>query len=188
MLKGLITLPFVSAFSIPSAAARFISKDNGYLSEDARNSLKDLKGVLPKGKLGKYEISRLILGCNPMGGWSHSRDLSYVGQLSRLWHTETKMKETWAISEQSGINLCNLVEFQYKAFNEYKKETGSKMLNNCQCSIGSPGDRLAPVRKAVDNGADFVCLGMYDFQVVDDVNLAINILSTLGKRERPLYS
>jgi len=96
------------------------------------------------------------LGCNPMGGWSHSRDLSYVGQLSKHWHTATKMKETWAVAEQAGINFCNLVEFQYKAFNEFKKETGSKMLNNCQCSIGQPDDRLAPVKKAVDNGADFI--------------------------------
>lgn len=91
-----------------------------------------------------------------MGGWSHSRDLSYVGQLSKHWYTDTKMKETWAIAEQAGINFCNLVEFQYKAFNEYKKETGSKMLNNCQCSIGQPNNRLAPVKKAVDNGADFI--------------------------------
>lgn len=91
-----------------------------------------------------------------MGGWSHSRDLTYVGELSKHWFTEKKMKETWAIAEAAGINFCNLVEFQYKAFNEYKKETGSKMLNNCQCSIGKPDDRLAPVKKAVDDGADFI--------------------------------
>ena len=42
--------------------------------------------------------------------------------------------------------------------------------------------------KAFENGADFVCLGMYDFQVVDDVNLTIDILGSLGKRERPWYS
>jgi hypothetical protein len=91
-----------------------------------------------------------------MGGWAHSRDLPYVGQLSKRWHTETKMKETWAVAEQAGVNLCNLGEFQYKAFNEYKKETGGKMLNNCQCLIGQPNDRLAPVRKAVDDGADMI--------------------------------
>jgi len=62
-----------------------LSKDQGYLTEEAKASLKKLKGVLPKGKLGKYEISRLVIGCNPMGGWSHSRDLNYVGQLSKHW-------------------------------------------------------------------------------------------------------
>jgi hypothetical protein len=156
LLKGLAALPFAGSFSISSAASHILSKDRGYLTEEAKTSLKDLKGVLPKGKLGKYEVSRIVLGCNPMGGWAHSRDLSYVGQLSKRWHTETKMKETWAVAEQAGVNLCNLGEFQYKAFNEYKKETGGKMLNNCQCLIGQPNDRLAPVRKAVDDGADMI--------------------------------
>lgn len=156
LLKGLMALPLVGSFSYSAASARMPSENQGYLTEEALASLKNLKGVLPKGKVGNYEISRLVLGCNPMGGWSHSRDLSYVGQLSRRWHTETKMKETWAIAEQAGINLCNLVAFQYKTFNEYKRETGSKMLNNCQCSIGRPSDRLAPVKKAVDNGADLI--------------------------------
>jgi hypothetical protein len=156
LLKGLAALPFAGSFTFASSATRMLSKDQEYLTEEAKVSLKKLKGVLPKGKLGKYEISRLVLGCNPMGGWSHSRDLPYVGQLSKHWHTETKMKETWAIAENAGINFCNLVEFQYKTFNEYKKETGSKMLNVCQCSIGPSNDRLAPVKKAVDDGADFI--------------------------------
>ena len=156
LLKGLAILPFIGSLSVASAAGRMLSKDNGYLTEEAKASLKNLKGLLPKGKLGKHEISRLVIGCNPMGGWSHSRDLSYVGQLSKHWHTDTKMKETWAIAEQAGINFCNLVEFQYNAFNEYKRETGSKMLNVCQCSIGPPSDRLAPVKKAIDIGADFI--------------------------------
>jgi hypothetical protein len=156
LLKGLAVLPFAGGYSVVSSAARMFSNDHDYLTEEANSSLKKLKGVIPKGKLGKFEISRLVMGCNPMGGWSHSRDLPYVGQLSKHWHTEIKMKETWAIAEQAGINFCNLVEFQYKAFNEFKKETGSKMLNVCQCSIGEPDDRLKPVKKAVADGADFI--------------------------------
>ena len=154
LLKGLAALPFLGSLSITSAAGRMLSKDEGYLTEEAKATLNNLKGVLPKGKLGKHEISRLVIGCNPMGGWSHSRDLSYVGQLSKRWHTNTKMKETWAIAEEAGVNFCNLVEFQYPVFNEFKKETGSKMLNVCQCSIGKPDDWLAPLKKAVDDGAD----------------------------------
>jgi hypothetical protein len=156
LLKGLAMLPFAGSFSIFSSAARMLSNEQGYLTEEAKASLKNLKGVLPKGKLGKHEISRLVMGCNPMGGWSHSRDLPYVGQLSKHWHTEKKMKETWALAEQAGVNFCNLVEFQYKTFNEFKKETGSKMMNVCQCSIGEPNDRLKPVKKAVADGADFI--------------------------------
>jgi hypothetical protein len=156
LLKGLAMLPFAGSFSIFSSASGMLSNEQGYLTEEAKASLKNLKGVLPKGKLGKHEISRLVMGCNPMGGWSHSRDLPYVGQLSKHWHTEKKMKETWALAEQAGVNFCNLVEFQYKTFNEFKKETGSKMMNVCQCSIGEPNDRLKPVKKAVADGADFI--------------------------------
>jgi hypothetical protein len=156
LLKGLAALPLFGGLSDTAASARQTSKDSGYLTDEAKAALQNLKGVLPKGKLGKWEVSRLVIGCNPMGGWSHSRDLSYVGTLSRHWHTNQKMKETWAIAEQAGVNFCNLVEFQYPIFNEYKKETGSKMLNVCQCSIGQPADRLAPLRKAVDNGTDCI--------------------------------
>ena len=34
-------------------------------------------------------------------------------------------------------------------------------------------------------GADFLCVGMYDFQIVDDVNICMNILRADIKRERP---
>jgi hypothetical protein len=37
---------------------------------------------------------------------------------------------------------------------------------------------------AFDSGADFICVGMYDFQVVDDVNLAASILQNGIQRER----
>ena len=40
-------------------------------------------------------------------------------------------------------------------------------------------------RYAFKNGADFICVGMYDFQIVDDVNIALNALSGNFPRERP---
>ncbi len=38
---------------------------------------------------------------------------------------------------------------------------------------------------AFENGADFVCAGMYDFQMVEDVNIASDILSGNLNRNRP---
>ena len=38
---------------------------------------------------------------------------------------------------------------------------------------------------AFSSGADFICVGMYDFQIVDDVNIALNVLKSDLKRERP---
>jgi len=40
-------------------------------------------------------------------------------------------------------------------------------------------------RYAFENGADFICVGMYDFQLVDDVNLCCNILASDLPRNRP---
>lgn len=41
---------------------------------------------------------------------------------------------------------------------------------------------------AFSGGADFVCVGMYDFQIVDDVNIALAVLKQDLPRERPWYA
>jgi uncharacterized membrane protein YphA (DoxX/SURF4 family) len=43
-------------------------------------------------------------------------------------------------------------------------------------------------RYAFENGADFVCAGMYDFQMVEDVNIACEVLKSDLKRERNWYA
>ncbi|MBK9390103.1 MAG: DoxX family protein [Bacteroidetes bacterium] len=43
-------------------------------------------------------------------------------------------------------------------------------------------------RYAFENGADFICAGMYDFQMVEDVNIACDILKSDIKRERQWYA
>ncbi len=42
----------------------------------------------------------------------------------------------------------------------------------------------AGFRYAFENGADFICVGMYDFQIVDDVNIATDTLSQKLDRRR----
>jgi hypothetical protein len=37
---------------------------------------------------------------------------------------------------------------------------------------------------AFESGADFICVGMYDFQIVDDVNLVLEVLQTRLARQR----
>jgi hypothetical protein len=41
------------------------------------------------------------------------------------------------------------------------------------------------LKYAFNNGADFVCLGMYDFQMVEDVNIALEAFAGAKKRLRP---
>lgn len=38
---------------------------------------------------------------------------------------------------------------------------------------------------AYQNGADFICVGMYDFQMVEDTNIAVKALAQAKERDRP---
>lgn len=157
LLKGLFTLPFYGG--VVYAAA----KENSLNGPDSHTGatlvfknfdLKDLKGKLPTGKLGKMEVSRLIMGCNLIGGWAHSRDLHYVGNLFRKYNTEPKIFETFDIAEKSGINTTNLVVNFYPFFNKYKKMTGSKMQSISQAFIfPDKPDKFEELKKIIDYGA-----------------------------------
>jgi uncharacterized membrane protein YphA (DoxX/SURF4 family) len=43
-------------------------------------------------------------------------------------------------------------------------------------------------RWAFENGADFICVGMFDFQVVHDVNVTIDVLNNLSNRKRDWFA
>ena len=43
------------------------------------------------------------------------------------------------------------------------------------------------IRYAFENGADFVCVGMFDWQVVEDANIVNNTLATLENRQRQWF-
>ena len=43
-------------------------------------------------------------------------------------------------------------------------------------------------RYAFENGADFICVGMFDYQIIEDVNLVNEILNDGLNRTRPWYS
>ena len=86
-------------------------------------------GVLPTGKIGELEVSRLILGTNHITFYMHSRDLLYVNDLSRHYNTEEKIIETFAAAENQGVNLFMThsdpkIE---KVFREYRDHRGGKM-------------------------------------------------------------
>ena len=40
-------------------------------------------------------------------------------------------------------------------------------------------------RYAYENGADFLCVGMFDFQVAEDVEIALAALEKTRNRDRP---
>jgi uncharacterized membrane protein YphA (DoxX/SURF4 family) len=331
LLKGLAGIPFLAVFAgafvknMTEAGPDVVS---GATIKVDFKQVKDLKGKLPEGKLGDLTISRMIMGCNLIGGWSHARDLIYADKLFKAYNNERKIIETFYLAEQAGINTTFMVTQFYPIFNKYKKIYNSNMQSICQAMLpdkdffsdldvaisskptaiyiqGGEGDRycnagrfdelkkalayikdhgflagvgahslesikaceregipadfyvktfhmdkywsahpienrveysvighaspdhnqfhenmwdLFPLqtieymkqlnkpwfafkvlaagaiepkdgfRYAFENGADFICVGMFDFQIIDDVNTAVEVLSTLKNRERKWFS
>jgi uncharacterized membrane protein YphA (DoxX/SURF4 family) len=92
-----------------------------------RKDLSELQGELPCGKIGKHEISRLVIGGNLIGGWAHARDLIYADQLFKAYNSERKVYETLMLAESAGINAINIGFVSNDLIRKYKKATGSKL-------------------------------------------------------------
>jgi len=331
LIKALTGLPIFALFA--GAFFRNLSETgpdavSGATIKVDYKQAKDVKGKLPTGKLGDLTISRMVMGCNLIGGWSHARDLIYANTLFKAYNNERKIIETFRLAELSGINTTFMVTQYYATFNKYKQIYNSNMQSICQAMLpdkdffsdldtairskptaiyiqGGEGDRYASAgkfdmlkkaieyikshgfqagigahsletikacereginadfyvktfhhdnywsahplenreeysvigqsspdhnrfhenmwdlfplktaeymkgvnkpwfafkvlaagaiepkdgfRHAFENGADFICVGMFDFQVVDNVNTAIETLGSLGARERKWFS
>ncbi len=171
-LKNLAALPVLGAMGW-GAMSNFktygVDVMSGATIQIKQTALKDLKGELPKGKIGKHEISRLIAGGNLIGGWAHSRDLIYVPELFRAYNTEQKVYETLMLAEQAGINTINIGFPSNPLLAKYKKMTGSKIkvitqvgpnLDNQKLSdVGSHTNKklyFEYIDKAIDFGVDII--------------------------------
>lgn len=264
-------------------------------------TLADLRGKMPMGKIGKMPLSRVFLGGNQMGGWVNARDLGYVRRLSLAYSTKQKIFDTLRMAEKCGVNTLLTNPKLGPIVNEYWDRGGtiqfisdcggcSDLVEGVKASIGfgatagylhggradravAKGDfdllkraldllkaegipagigghLLETVRGCVDrglkpdfwmktlhrsdypsypvyhkcedpdgtiaymqgleepwiafkvlaqgairpkvafpwcfaNGADFLCVGMYDFELVENVNLACNVLADDIRRSRP---
>jgi uncharacterized membrane protein YphA (DoxX/SURF4 family) len=116
-------------------------------------SLNDLKGELPQGTLGKLRISRLILGGNLIGGYSHSRDLIYGSQLFKAYNTDRKVFETLELAERAGINTFCSDPNELPLFTKYRELNSSKMQTLVQVwGSPKPTDLKGTIDKAIDYG------------------------------------
>jgi uncharacterized membrane protein YphA (DoxX/SURF4 family) len=155
LLKGLAGIPVLALFS----GALF--KNMSELGPDAVSGAtikvdfkqkNDLKGKLPEGKLGKLNVSRMVMGCNLIGGWSHARDLIYSDKLFKAYNNERKIIETLYLAEQAGINTSFMVTQYYQTFNKYKSIYNSNMQSICQAMLPDK-DFFSNLNMAIDAGA-----------------------------------
>jgi hypothetical protein len=112
------------------------------------------KATVPIGKIGKVSISRLICGGNLISGYAHSRDLIYVSPLLKHYFSDEKILETWAVSEQHGINTMILNPSDQRAVKLYEKHRARGGKIQYLAQVGPSKDDLnTDVKQAKDAGA-----------------------------------
>jgi uncharacterized membrane protein YphA (DoxX/SURF4 family) len=141
-------------------------------------SLKDLKGELPQGTLGNFKVSRVILGGNLIGGYSHSRDLVYGSQLFKAYNTDRKVFETLELAERAGINTFCADPNELPLFAKYRELNSSKMQTLVQVwGHPKPTDLRGTVDKAIDYGGTL----LYIRGVEGDLFVKNEQIDVLGK-------
>ena len=173
LLKNLATLPVLGLFGWGAGrSAKLYGTDtlSGATIQINQVALNELKGELPKGKIGNQELSRLVMGGNLINGSAHARDLIYAGPLFKAYNTEKKIFETLMLCEQAGINSINIGFGQMPTMAKYKKLTGSKIKVIVQVGVQIEGyplwsynktqtkDTYASVAHSIDHGADIIQL------------------------------
>lgn len=120
---------------------------------------------LPMGRIGKLKISRIICGGNLIGGWAHSRDLTYVSSLVVAYHTDEKVFQTLELAEENGINTILTNPVSDRVINRYWNERGGKIQWISDCA-GGP-DIKTGIKRSIDNGvhAAYIQGGLADSAV-----------------------
>ena len=106
------------------------------------------KKQIPVAKIKGLEVSRVIMGGNLFGGWAHSRDLVYVSELVKAYHTDDKVFQTLQMAEQGGINALITNPVLTPVIQKYWK-LGGKM----QFISDGGWDYKTDIQKSIDAGA-----------------------------------
>ena len=112
--------------------------------------LSKLEGTIPTARIGNVELSRLFLGGNLIGGWAHSRDLTYVSDLVKAYHTDEKVFQTLHMAECAGINTLLTNPRLARVINDYWRKEGGKIQFFSDCADGPIAEGA---RKSIDTGA-----------------------------------
>jgi hypothetical protein len=125
-----------------------------HLSAPAQEAAPEPVKGLQRGKFGKYEVSRLIIGGDPVSGIAHAGELVYQADFMKQYFTTPKILETLTLAEQNGINtlLMRADDRIISHYNQYTKERGGK-LQWIATTAPEQGDPVGSARLARDHGA-----------------------------------
>jgi hypothetical protein len=109
---------------------------------------------LQRGKLGTYEISRLIIGGNLISGSAHAGELLYQSALMTHYFTTEKILETWSLAQANGINttLMRADPHIFEHYRKFTRERGGKLQWIAQ-SAPEQGNPVENAQRARDQGA-----------------------------------
>ena len=108
--------------------------------------------MLPTVDFCGIQVTRLVIGANPFGGYSHQnpeRD-----QAMREYHSVERIKETWARAEAAGINTMitnNETPHVIQAVREYLSG-GGRLQWIAQVNRRAKTDMTLAVQEAVEIG------------------------------------
>ena len=120
-------------------------------------TLNDLKEPVSSGKIGSYNISRMICGGNLISGFAHSRDLIYVSSLIQSYFDDDKVIETMRLCEACGINtiILRVDEHTLRIMKKYRQRNGNMNW------IAQVKVKDEDVRSDVDAAVDAGAMGTY---------------------------
>jgi hypothetical protein len=177
MSKILNRRDFISQSLLATVGATVVSSAAQTPAGPAETSSPLPATPMPSGKIGKLSVSRLISGGNLIGGWAHSRDLGYVGELMRNYNTDDKVMDTLELLEKHGVNtiICDPAEKTFRIFGKYWKERGGKIQ---WIAEGHP--RTDDWKTNMQASIDFGAAAVYVQGVISDQWLLGNQLDLLG--------
>ena len=124
----------------------------------AFNPKRDLAGLghpmTAYAKIGKVELSRLILGGNMIGGWAHCRDMSFYDRLVKAYFTDERVFRNFRIAEACGVNTILTNPALMRVINRYWREEGGKI--KFISDSGGPKGVVQGAIASVENGASMV--------------------------------
>lgn len=198
LIKNLAVIPFFGAAFFGMARKRgWISfeEDNLAAKTDAMssasvlfgkdNSISELQGKVPSGKIKDVKLSRIMIGGNLISGFAHARDLIYVSTWLKKYFTDEKVIETLWLCEACGINTAILRcdEDTIRILEKYWKRGGKVQW---LAQTYPKGDDLSNVKTAIDHGAigAFVMGGIADQVIyekkIDDLRKPIEFIQSQG--------
>jgi hypothetical protein len=104
---------------------------SGVLANASTDAGADPQPKVPTVRFGKYDISRLIIGSNPVAGLSHLSHMIDVEM--RAWNTPERLNQCFQRAEALGINC---MEDGARRIPEYNKAMGGKMMFTTRNTAG----------------------------------------------------